>query len=122
MFDSPVEYVHVHIVLSSGNRVEARASIRRCAIHLARKLPKRVSLPGTSGKIVNASPEARVPQVRLGEHIIVSGFFDDSFCDQVVRVNDRIAPCFFFDAIDEDASLVKAHVLIKVSAFQIESD
>jgi hypothetical protein len=58
----------------------------------------------------------------LREHVVERGFCADSFRDQVISVNDRKAAGFLLDAINEDSRFVKAHVLIKVGALQIERD
>src|SRR6266568_879466 len=113
-------YGEQHSSFSSGNGVETRASIRRTAILFTGKLPQHIGLPHTFWKVSHGSPEARVPQACLRENLIGSELLGNRFGNFVVCVNQRIAAGLFLDAFDEDARIVKAHVLRSIRAFEIE--
>ena len=58
--------------------------------------------------------------MRPGKNFVGGKLFGDRFGYFVVRINQRIAPELFLDSLDEDARVVKAHVLRRIFTFEIE--
>src|SRR5439155_511421 len=112
--------IDIHVVSGARNGVKTGSAVSGVAILFARELPEQVRLPCALRKVRHVSPESCIPQMRPGKNFVGAKFFGDRFGYFVVRINQRIAPELFLDSLDEDARVVKAHVLRRIFTFEIE--
>src|SRR5437763_17193662 len=89
---------------------------------MSMRLPLRVRGRKLRAKAGHRYPKVCIRQVSLRESFIGSVLRGDGFGNFVVRVDQRIAAGLFLDAFDEDARIVKAHVLRSIRAFELARD